>query len=73
MVKIVNINTGKEKVMKRPPASQCSICNTKFIVEDEGGVNGSFGILPVSFCPFCFTSIIDMVKQLGLDDGEEEE
>ena len=73
MVKIVNINTGKEKEIERPPASLCSICDTDFIMEEEGGVNGSFGILPVSFCPFCFTSIIDMVKQLGLGDGEEEE
>ncbi len=73
MAKIVNITTGKEKVIERPPSSQCSICDTDFVIEEEGGVNGSFGILPVSFCPFCFTSIIDMVKQLGIDDGEEEE
>ena len=42
-------------------------------MEEEGGMNGSFGMLPVSFCPFCFTSIIDMVKQLSIDYEEEKE
>ena len=72
MTRIINIHTGRERIIEKPPASECSICNAEFVIEEEGGMNGSFGILPVSFCPFCFTSIIDMVKQLSIDYEEEE-
>ena len=44
--------------------SKCSICNTEFSLDDEGGIEGSFGMLPVSFCPFCLSSVLDMAKQL---------
>lgn len=49
--------------------SQCSTCSVEFSLEDEGGVEGNFGILPVAFCPTCLCSCIDMVHQLeGYDD-----
>lgn len=47
---------------------ECKICSCTF-TDDEGGVLGYFGILPVAFCPTCYSSTIDMVKQhLGLED-----
>lgn len=56
---------------------QCSVCQTDF-TDDEGGMLGYIGIIPVSFCPFCYSGICDMVEQLyekeweGLTDEEIE-
>jgi hypothetical protein len=52
-------------------AHQCSVCSCDY-TDDEGGVEGNFGILPVSFCPTCFSCMCDMAAQyfdLG-EDGE---
>lgn len=48
---------------------KCSVCQYGF-TDDEGGVHGEFGIIPVSFCPTCFSCMCDMVEQL--DDREWE-
>ena len=45
---------------------RCSICDFIY-TESEGGIEGTFGILPVCFCPTCFSSTVDMVKQI--EDG----
>ena len=42
----------------------CSICSTDFDTEEEGGIQGDLGMLPVSFCPFCLSGVLDMSKQL---------
>lgn len=48
----------------------CSVCSCEF-TEDEGGVDGHFGILPVAFCPTCFSCMIDMAEQyLDISDTE---
>ena len=44
--------------------SKCSICSTEFSLDDEGGIEGDLGMLAVSFCPFCFSGIFDMSKQI---------
>jgi hypothetical protein len=49
---------------------KCSVCSCSF-TEDEGGVDGHFGMLPVAFCPTCFSCMIDMAEQY-LDVGEME-
>ena len=49
--------------------NKCSICQTDF-TDDEGGMLGYIGILPISFCPFCYSGICDMMDQL--DDREWE-
>ena len=41
---------------------KCNVCACDF-TDDEGGVVGYFGILPVAFCPTCYSSIVDMVQQ----------
>lgn len=40
----------------------CTVCSCEFS-DDEGGVIGYFGILPVAFCPTCYSSMYDMVQQ----------
>jgi hypothetical protein len=58
---------------------ECSVCNSNFDIEAEGGIEGNFGIIPVSFCPTCYASMVDMAQQLyecpkcGAFYGESEE
>lgn len=42
----------------------CSVCDSEFDVEREGGLSGLFGILPIAYCPTCLASAVDMVHQL---------
>jgi hypothetical protein len=51
--------------------NQCTICLVDFSLENEGGIEGNFGILPVSFCPTCFSCVMDMADQLN--ESEEQE
>ena len=45
----------------------CSICETP--MENDEGIVGEFGILPVAFCVWCSSSLTDMVIQMqGFDD-----
>ena len=53
-------------------AHKCTICDCIY-TREEGGVEGDFGILPVQFCPTCYTSIVDMVHQLEGDYFFDEE
>ncbi len=47
----------------------CSICESP--VDEDEGIVGEFGILPVQFCCWCYSSITDMVIQMqGFDDVE---
>ena len=58
--------------------NKCTACSCDF-TDDEGGVHGDFGILPMSFCPTCLSCMLDMAEQLnprewvGLIDEEIEE
>ena len=53
----------------------CNVCQCDF-TDDEGGIQGYLGILPVAFCPTCFSGLCDMVDQMndreleGLTDEE---
>jgi len=55
--------------------NECSVCEIDFS-DDEGGMLGYIGIIPVAFCPICYAGICDMVEQLyekeweGLTDEE---
>jgi hypothetical protein len=47
---------------------KCNICDSK-IDQDSGDVVGEFGISPVAFCVWCYSSMTDMVVQLnGFND-----
>jgi hypothetical protein len=43
---------------------KCNVCQCDF-TDDEGGIQGYLGILPVAFCPTCFAGLCDMVEQLN--------
>jgi hypothetical protein len=46
-----------------PAGNPCSICGTEY-EDDDWGVMGWVGILPISFCPTCEQGIFNMVYQL---------
>jgi len=56
----------------------CNVCQCDF-TDDEGGIQGYLGILPVAFCPTCFCGLCDMAEQVndreweGLTDEEVDE
>jgi NAD-dependent dihydropyrimidine dehydrogenase PreA subunit len=43
---------------------ECTICRYKFNLNGEGGIQGFFGIIPVSFCSTCCSCIIDCSTSL---------
>ena len=48
--------------------NECTICSSD-IDEEAGDIVGYFGISPVSFCVWCYSSLTDMVIQMqGFDD-----
>lgn len=52
--------------------TECSICKSGFDMDSEGGTAGHFGIMPVAFCPWCLSSMFDMVSQMGgVEDSTE--
>ena len=55
------------------PQPTCSICDSDFDPDGEGGLLGYFGICPVAFCPWCLSSIFDMVQQQCLRCQEDDE
>jgi hypothetical protein len=50
----------------------CSVCNSEFDLEGEGGTEGYFGAIPVRFCPWCLSCMIDMVNQMQDENINEE-
>ena len=44
----------------------CAICSSDFDIDAEGGLSGEMGMLPVDFCPWCLSSLCDMMDQLHL-------
>lgn len=41
---------------------KCNVCSCEF-TDDEGGVQGYFGMIPVAFCPTCYSAMYDMIQQ----------
>jgi hypothetical protein len=49
--------------------NKCSICEVDYD-EEEGGVQGYFGILPVTFCCWCYSCLVDMLGQLETPEDD---
>lgn len=45
----------------------CTICNTE---EDEEFTYGYVGLIPVTFCVFCLSGLMDMAEQLNPYESE---
>ena len=69
MVKIINIHTGEEKQLQ---IFKCTICNCKFSEQEGGLQRGVIGMIPISFCPTCFSGVMDMADYFRGKDEEEE-
>jgi hypothetical protein len=41
----------------------CSVCACDFDLKQEGGIAGEFGILPVAFCPTCYSCMDAMISR----------
>jgi hypothetical protein len=50
--------------------TECSVCKCEFSLDEEGEIDGNFGIIPVAFCPTCLTCMLDMADQLNGDIDE---
>ena len=68
MAKVINIDTGQEVIQPEEIHHTCTLCDSQFS-EAEGGMNnGLIGILPVSFCPTCFSGILEMAHYFLSND-----
>ena len=75
----MTVNSDSEKPYDLEPMEnkthKCTACSCEY-TDDEGGVQGDFGILQMSFCPTCLSCMLDMAEQLnprewvGLTDEE---
>jgi hypothetical protein len=53
----------KKKILTAfEPKNICSICDSPYD-DEEGGIQGHFGILPVTFCTWCYSGVHDMIYQ----------
>jgi hypothetical protein len=48
----------------------CSVCQCEFDIENDGGVEGYFGIIPVAFCPTCYACMVDMVSIYNEEEND---
>ena len=73
MTKIINLKTGKEVQYPQKVCSVCSICEAPFVRDEEGGlVGGMIGMIPVNFCPYCLSGVLDMAQQmLGIHNDKD--
>lgn len=51
------------KIEESQVTRECSICSAEFLIYEENGLEGYFGIMPVAFCEDCLVSMVDMVEQ----------
>jgi hypothetical protein len=60
---------AKMQEWKTNELHKCTACSTQYS-EDEGGIEGNFGILPMNFCPTCLSCMLDMADQLNHKEWE---
>lgn len=49
----------------------CSICDSEMDLEGRGGIAGEFGVIPVQFCEWCYSSLMDMFEKMMCEGCEE--
>ena len=60
-----------ENIRAFQASDKCSICGNEYD-ESCGGIQGHFGVSPVTFCEWCYSSIYDMVEQDIRDNVREQ-
>jgi hypothetical protein len=50
---------------------KCTVCHCEFNLDDEGGIKGFFGMIPVAFCPTCKVGIHDLAEIYWGDSGDD--
>ena len=60
-----------KKIETFNPPDNCNICGNEYD-ESCGGVQGHFGVTPVTFCEWCYGSIYDMISQDVKDQIRED-
>jgi hypothetical protein len=53
------------KDLKNIDTKRCTVCEIKFDIEKEGGVQGFFGIIPVTFCDYCFDCVLNLAEHVN--------
>lgn len=48
--------------MVTPLKVECSICNTDYNAEEDGGINGLIGMLPINLCQHCYNGMVEMIE-----------
>ena len=51
----------------------CSICESEADLDNEGGIQGEIGIIPITLCVWCYAGVTDMVESMSLTSPEEYE
>ena len=49
---------------------ECSVCQSEFDLDAEGGITGDLGMIPLALCPWCLSGIVGMVFTM-YPDAEE--
>lgn len=57
--------------MNAHDVKQCTVCSVVFNEDEEPGISGYFGIIPVAFCTTCTACLYDLANTLL--GGEDEE
>jgi hypothetical protein len=60
-----------EKITAFQASDECSICGNEYDKE-RGGIQGHFGVTPVTFCEWCYSSIYDMIEPDIRDNVREQ-
>ena len=60
MTKIINLHSGKVREVETPKPPQCEICDVD-VYEEEGGVEGVIGRLPIALCGVCVGGIVSIL------------
>jgi hypothetical protein len=66
-MKIINLKTGMKREI---PMFTCTICDCTFSEQEGGLQQGVIGMIPISFCPTCFSGIFSMVDYFKGEDIE---
>ena len=51
----------------------CSICESEADLDNEGGIQGEIGIIPITLCVWCYAGVTSIVESMRLTSPDEYE